>query len=73
MVFSMSSDYGEWTTWVDNCDVTCGYGTNIKTRTCEEIPGYPVPDYCKVQCPGDETSTMPCDRGCCDCKNSLLK
>ena len=64
----MFKDYGIWTTWEGECDVTCGYGHVYKTRKCVYDPDHPPRYGCPVYCDGPEEDTQPCDKGCCHCE-----
>ncbi|XP_013419109.1 A disintegrin and metalloproteinase with thrombospondin motifs adt-1 isoform X2 [Lingula anatina] len=49
-----------WTAWTPYgaCSVTCGSGTQVRSRRCEEgVPG--------VDCPGSERESRPCNLGSC--------
>ncbi|XP_077999766.1 coadhesin-like [Glandiceps talaboti] len=50
---------GSWTTWSSwqSCDVTCGVGNEIRTRSCTD----PVPQYDGQDCEqGDDFQGRPC-------------
>ncbi|KAL4218698.1 hypothetical protein ACF0H5_021286 [Mactra antiquata] len=50
---------GGWTDWIESegCSVTCGNGTKIKSRTCEN----PEPLYIGMDCEGDSFQVVECD------------
>lgn len=64
---------GGWSAWSEwgTCTVTCGNGTEERTRTCDN----PAPEYEGAECVGDEAETQVCalDRcweNCYSCSSS---
>ncbi|XP_063690486.1 uncharacterized protein LOC134823063 [Bolinopsis microptera] len=51
------SDYGEWS----ECSVTCGGGSQSRTRTCTE----PASAHGGTECVGENTETQPCNTESC--------
>ena len=51
------SEFGDWTT----CSVTCGGGTQTRTRTCTN----PAPANGGATCPGSNTNTGGCNARDC--------
>uniref|UniRef100_A0A8W8KZK8 SUEL-type lectin domain-containing protein n=1 Tax=Magallana gigas TaxID=29159 RepID=A0A8W8KZK8_MAGGI len=54
---------GSWASWGSwgTCTVTCGGGTQDRTRTCSN----PTPQYGGASCPGSLTSTQDCNTQIC--------
>ncbi|KAL4218702.1 positive regulation of smoothened signaling pathway [Mactra antiquata] len=50
---------GEWSDWIESngCSVTCGKGTKVISRTCDE----PEPLYTGKKCEGDNFREVECD------------
>lgn len=48
--------YGKWTTWGSwgSCDVTCGGGSQVRTRTCNKN------DPSDLECVGGDTQDKTC-------------
>ena len=45
-----------WSDWIEGeCSVTCGTGTRVDTRTCQQ-----------VNCVGDDTRTSQCQKPKCE-------
>ena len=53
-----------WTTWSewDMCTVTCGGGTQNRTRDCEQDPDCPD----NIDCVGDDMDIQDCNTQCCE-------
>jgi hypothetical protein len=60
---------GRWTQWSSwtSCDVTCGIGSQLRTRRCTN----PAPEHNGKDCIGDSLQTSQCSRG--KCKGRYLK
>ena len=52
--------FTDWAAW-GTCSVTCGGGTQTRTRDCTN----PVPAHGGAYCVGDITDTQACDGGPC--------
>ncbi|XP_052279367.1 uncharacterized protein LOC127877482 isoform X2 [Dreissena polymorpha] len=54
---------GGWAHWgnFSTCDVTCGNGTQLRTRECSS----PKPENGGLQCDGPANETVPCNLGLC--------
>ncbi|XP_060586718.1 coadhesin-like isoform X2 [Ruditapes philippinarum] len=54
---------GQWTPWSTwtSCDVTCGQGTHLRSRTCTN----PVPAYNGLDCTGDNLQSAECSKESC--------
>lgn len=54
---------GNWASWgsYDTCTVTCGGGTQQRTRTCTN----PAPQYGGADCSGATTSSQSCNTNPC--------
>ncbi|XP_035688793.1 SCO-spondin-like [Branchiostoma floridae] len=51
---------GNWSSWSPwSCSVTCGVGTETRTRTCTD----PAPSNGGANCAGQEQETQPCNTG----------
>ncbi|XP_078333125.1 SCO-spondin-like isoform X2 [Crassostrea virginica] len=57
---AVDGGWAEWTNW-DACSVTCGYGTQRRSRTCTN----PSPEYGGLDCSGTSQETMKCFGGNC--------
>ena len=53
---AVDGGFSDWTAW-DTCSVTCGSGTQSRTRDCTN----PVPEHSGVDCVGDITESQACD------------
>ena len=66
--------HGFWAGWIDwsTCTVTCGGGTQFRTRTCTN----PTPQYNGYQCSRDGSSDREdqnCNTGeCCKCMIGII-
>ena len=58
LVISLSLVSGNWSTWSDwsSCSETCGYGTRVRTRSCNN----PAPAHGGATCQGDAINTDAC-------------
>ena len=58
LVISLSLVPGNWSTWSDwsSCSETCGYGTRVRTRSCNN----PAPAHGGATCQGDAINTDAC-------------
>ncbi|XP_060562946.1 coadhesin-like [Ruditapes philippinarum] len=54
---------GQWTPWSTwtSCDVTCGHGTHLRSRTCTN----PVPTNNGLDCTGENLQSAECSKGSC--------
>ena len=52
--------WGSWSSW-SSCSVSCGNGTNTRTRRCDN----PEPSGGGVDCPGAVNQTEYCNHGEC--------
>ncbi|XP_066268291.1 coadhesin-like [Branchiostoma lanceolatum] len=53
---------GGWSDWVDGeCSVTCGDGTQTRTRTCDN----PAPENGGADCDGDASEVVACSEDPC--------
>ena len=54
---------GNWGAWsaYGACSVTCGAGTQTRTRVCDN----PAAAYGGALCPGDDVETSDCNDGAC--------
>ena len=55
--------HGQWSLWSDfaSCSVTCGFGTQTRTRTCTN----PAPSNGGTECAGTDTETNTCTLSDC--------
>ena len=62
----ISTVHGAWSTWSNftSCDVTCGTGVQLRTRTCTD----PTPQYGGVLCRGDVEERVECENNECNGK-----
>ena len=58
---SVDGGWSEWTVWTD-CSVTCGTGSQSRSRTCNN----PVPVSNGLDCDGELTDTQVCTAFPCD-------
>jgi hypothetical protein len=56
----VNGGWTQWTTWGD-CSVTCGGGTQTRSRTCDN----PAPQYGGAQCSGDASGSQQCNTDNC--------
>ena len=59
-LLAVDGGWAVWTNW-DACSVTCGYGTQRRSRTCTN----PSPEYGGLDCSGTSQETMKCFGGNC--------
>lgn len=52
--------WGNWTEWSD-CSVTCGIGTQNRSRECDS----PAPEYSGLGCDGEAFDVQHCTKGEC--------
>ena len=64
-IFTISVDggYTTWSSW-DTCTVTCGGGTQGRTRSCTN----PAPQYGGAACSGSSTGIQNCNTHHCPSK-----
>ena len=61
--------HGGWSSWTQGtCSKTCGGGTEMLTRVCNN----PVPSCGGNDCPGLRVDTNPCNTHCCPGKVIVL-
>ena len=53
--FAVNGNWGEWSSF-SRCSVTCGEGTQTKTRTCNN----PDPQYGGADCEGESEESQSC-------------
>ena len=52
--------------------MTCGKGTEHRTRKCGPDPNYnSYGEYCEPTCYGDDTEEQECNAGCCERKSNI--
>merc|ERR1712226_217434 len=56
----VDGQWGDWTGW-DSCSVTCGGGTQQRTRQCND----PAPANNGAQCQGSSSDTQSCNTNTC--------
>ena len=59
-MFTVNGGWGEWEPY-GACTKTCGDGTRIRSRRCDNPP----PSGGGLDCPGDSTQTSSCNEGPC--------
>lgn len=59
-VVPVDGGFSEWRAW-DVCSVTCGTGTQTRTRDCTN----PTPANGGADCTGDTTEVTSCEEGPC--------
>ncbi|XP_035664469.1 SCO-spondin-like [Branchiostoma floridae] len=63
---------GGWSTWSpwSPCSATCGSGTQVRTRTCDNPP----PDVPSLTCPGASLQTQACfaEEDCTSCLPNMV-
>lgn len=59
-MFTVDGNWASWGNW-SSCSVTCGTGTNTRTRTCDD----PAPQHGGANCTGDDTESGSCNSGTC--------
>ena len=57
---SVDGSWSKWNSWA-NCDVTCGGGTQKRSRSCSE----PSPQYGGTFCEGDDSVERTCNKNHC--------
>ena len=55
--------YGSWGSWA-SCSVTCGIGTKIRTRACDN----PTMEGSGLACSGDSDDSTTCIQPACEGK-----
>ncbi|KAI8516969.1 hypothetical protein Bbelb_055500 [Branchiostoma belcheri] len=55
---AVSGNWSHWTSW-SSCDVTCGFGNQSRSRSCDNPP----PQHGGVNCTGSSTEVRTCDCG----------
>ena len=60
VLFIVDGEWGAWSNW-SMCSVTCGNGSLIRERTCDN----PMPDNGGGDCPGNNSETMSCEMEQC--------
>ncbi|XP_053383246.1 thrombospondin-1-like isoform X2 [Mercenaria mercenaria] len=63
----VDGSWSPWSNWSD-CDVTCGNGTQVRTRACTD----PAPQYGGLDCLGNDTDTKSCQNKPCPGKWTVL-
>ena len=59
MIFNCSAVGGGWSSWVFGpCSKTCGGGTQIKSRVCNDVSG-------GSKCKGPSIGSVKCNDFCC--------
>ena len=67
--YIVDGGFTDWTVW-DTCSVTCGSGTQSRTRDCTN----PAPAHGGANCTGDISEAQTCDEVPCPSnKSSLIK
>ncbi|XP_053385659.1 uncharacterized protein LOC123538853 [Mercenaria mercenaria] len=56
----VDGNWAHWSSWT-SCDVTCGNGTQVRTRTCTD----PAPEHGGANCTGQHSQTMQCTKDLC--------
>ena len=64
---SVDGGWSEWTVW-GTCSVTCGGGTESRTRTCTN----PVPQNGGAECTGPDTESQDCNTQACAGRHILV-
>ena len=59
-VFSVDGNWASWGSY-GACTVTCGGGTQVRSRTCSN----PAPQYLGANCVGSITSSQSCNTQNC--------
>ena len=60
VIFSVDGGFTDWTSW-DTCSVSCGGGSQGRTRSCTN----PAPQYGGASCVGDTSQTQDCNTQVC--------
>jgi syndecan 4/thrombospondin 1 len=56
----VDGNWANWSNW-SMCDVTCGNGTQVRTRSCT----HPAPEYGGTNCTGPHLQNQQCVREVC--------
>ena len=67
LFLSVDGGFTDWTAW-DTCSVTCGSGTQSRTRDCTN----PAPAHGGTDCVGDIMESQTCDEIPCPSNTYLL-
>ena len=67
IIFSVDGAWATWTSW-GTCTVTCGGGTQTRSRTCTN----PAPQYGGANCPGSAGSSQACNTQHCPSTSRIL-
>lgn len=67
ITFSVDGAWVTWTSW-GTCTVTCGGGTQTRSRTCTN----PAPQYGGANCPGSAGSSQACNTQHCPSTSRIL-
>ena len=59
-MFQVNGGFSDWTAW-DTCSVTCGSGTQNRTRDCTN----PAPAHGGTDCVGETSDAQSCDEVPC--------
>ena len=59
-LFAVDGGWGDWTAW-STCSASCGPGTSIRSRQCNNPPPGPG----GKQCTGLPVGNRPCNEGAC--------
>ena len=65
--FSVDGGFSNWGSW-GTCTVTCGGGTQVRTRSCSS----PAPQYGGALCAGATSQSQACNTQVCISKSSIL-
>ena len=63
----VNGGFSEWTAW-SACSKTCGTGSIIRTRKCDN----PAPQNGGAECSGDKSETKTCTVKSCNGRSSYL-
>lgn len=62
-MIAVNGNWGSWSSY-GSCSVTCGSGTQSKTRSCSN----PAPAYNGAACSGSSTHSQACTKSACPSK-----